>query len=194
MLEQMAAEKGMTKYQLSKKSGVPWATISDICSGKSELRKCTAETVYKLAKALDTTVEGLLDAAAMDAIRQEGRLSFELFRSQVCHRVKEKGDIDWMIYILQTDEIRILFERQWYPEAFYNLAMLDYLSRLHNIERCANYDDIRSCKLKETIYPAYVSLMAKRKKNTKELKELKERAIPEFLHFNIVEPEVRDIV
>lgn len=194
MLEKLAAEKGMTKYQLSKKSGVPWATISDICSGKSELRKCTAETVYKLAKALGTTVEGLLEASMLEAIQREGRLSFELFRSQVCHRVKEKGDIDWIIHILQTDEIRILFERQWYPEAFYNLAMLDYLSRLHKIERCTNYDDIRSCKLKEKIYPAYASMMAKRKSSTKELKELEEKSIPEFLQFNIVEPEVRDIV
>ena len=36
----------MTKYRLSKESGVPQATINDICSGKADLEKCAAGTLY----------------------------------------------------------------------------------------------------------------------------------------------------
>jgi len=56
-------ERGMTKYKLAKSSNLPHTTILDICSGKTELPKCNAETVYKVAKALDTTVEALLAPA-----------------------------------------------------------------------------------------------------------------------------------
>lgn len=32
-------ENGMTRYRLSKLSGVPHATLSDLCSGKSRIKK-----------------------------------------------------------------------------------------------------------------------------------------------------------
>ena len=53
-------QKGITRYRLSKLSGVPYTTLGDICSGKTELKKCNAETVYRLAKALGVTMEELL--------------------------------------------------------------------------------------------------------------------------------------
>lgn len=43
----------MTKYQLSKQSGLPWATVADICSGKTHLERCSAATLMKLSAALD---------------------------------------------------------------------------------------------------------------------------------------------
>lgn len=53
--------KGMTRYRLSKVSGIPWSTLSDICTGKTDLMKCTAETVVKLADALEMPIEEVLD-------------------------------------------------------------------------------------------------------------------------------------
>ena len=60
-LSQLAENKNMTKYRLSKQSGVPYATLSDICSGKTEITKCSAETIYRLAKELGVTMEELLE-------------------------------------------------------------------------------------------------------------------------------------
>ena len=45
-------KQNMTKYRLSKESGVPQATINDICNGKAEIEKCSAGTLYRLAKVL----------------------------------------------------------------------------------------------------------------------------------------------
>ncbi|MBO4414470.1 MAG: helix-turn-helix transcriptional regulator [Lachnospiraceae bacterium] len=58
--------QNMTKYRLSKESGVPQATINDICSGKAELEKCSAGTLYRLAKVLGLTVENILESVRED--------------------------------------------------------------------------------------------------------------------------------
>ncbi len=54
----------MTKYRLSKDSGVPQSTINDICSGKADLEKCAAGTLYRLAKMLGVSIEEILDSDA----------------------------------------------------------------------------------------------------------------------------------
>lgn len=50
----------MTKYRLSVLSGVPHATLNNICSGRSRIEKCSAETLYKLAQILHVTIEDLI--------------------------------------------------------------------------------------------------------------------------------------
>ena len=54
-------QKNLTKYGLSKISGIPKTTIIDICSGKSSIQKCAALTVNKLADALDCTMEDIME-------------------------------------------------------------------------------------------------------------------------------------
>lgn len=53
--------KGISKYRLSKLSGVPKTTVMDICSGKSSLQKCSAGTIWRLAKALECTMEDIME-------------------------------------------------------------------------------------------------------------------------------------
>ena len=60
-LEEVMQSKSITKYRLSKESGIPWATLSDICNGKTNLDKCEAGTVRRLSQALDMTMEEILD-------------------------------------------------------------------------------------------------------------------------------------
>lgn len=123
----------------------------------------------------------------------DNRIDFELFKSNVCHSVKLKGDIDFLIDTLQLDEIRNYYNLKWYPEAFYLLAMVDYLSRLNNIELCVNYNDIRCQKLNNLLFPKGV-LLSDCIFNTNSYKEeALKNAIPEFLHFNIVEGEIRNV-
>ena len=59
-LQTLLDARGISKYRLSKMSGVSKTVIIDICSGKSLLENCTAKTVYQIALALDCTVESLL--------------------------------------------------------------------------------------------------------------------------------------
>ena len=57
IIEDLLEKQHMTKYKLAVQAGIPHATLSDICSGKTKLEKCSAETIYKLAKALKVPME-----------------------------------------------------------------------------------------------------------------------------------------
>ena len=63
-------ERNLTRYRLSQISGVPKTTITDICSGKSDIGRCSAHTVQQLAKALGCTMEELMEFAPC---RKDGR-------------------------------------------------------------------------------------------------------------------------
>lgn len=192
-LNDLLEERGMTKYRLAKESGVPQTTIVDICSRKARIEKCSADTIYKIAKVLNVSMESLIEQEIEGGSLKPQRSSFEVFKSNVCHLVKDKGDINFIIDVLSSDEIRALYERQWYPESFYLLAMVDYLSRENKVPLCTNYNDIRGERLQEVIYPAGAILSDVAMKTDKHCKECMENAIPEFLNFNIVESEVRNV-
>ena len=178
----------MTKYRLSKISGVPYTTINDICNGKVKIEKCAVDTVYKLSKTLNITMEAFIE----DAV--EYRSSFETFKSNVCHQVNDMGDMDFIIDTLETNRIRSYYDRQWYPESLYLLAMVDYLSRENGLPLCEDYRDIRSARLQTVIYPSSILALCAATKSERPKEESLEAAIPEFMRFNIVESEVRDVV
>ena len=180
-------QKNMTKYRLSKISGVPFTTISEITTGKTKIKNCTGETLYRLAKALDVTMEDIL------ADSMEYRQSFETFKSNVCHMVKDMGDIDFIIDTLESGKIRKLYQRKWYPESLYLLAMVDYLSRENDLPLCEEYSDIRAARLREPIYPASVIAMSVVSHSEQPKQESYAEAIPEFRQFNIVESDIRNV-
>ena len=140
-------------------------------------------------------------AATMLSDFQQGKVlvpyvqsSFENFKSTVCHRVKEMGDVEFMMDLLDSDAIRTYYDRHWYPESLYLLAMLDYLSRLHGLPQCSDYDDLRRCKLEKPVYPASVLAVSVAAGNDQALQQAEREAIPEFMRFNIVESEVWNVI
>lgn len=181
-------EKKMSIYRLAKESGVPYATLNDICNGKTRLEKCSAETIYRLARALSVSMEELLAPCMVK------RPSFENFKSTVCHRVKEKGDIAFIIDTLENQDIRTYYNQKWYPESLYLLAMLDYLSRENDVPLCDEYDDLRRCKLEKPLYPASIRAVSAAAKNDAAMKRAAATAIPEFMRFNIIENDVRNVI
>ena len=50
-------------YRLSQISGVPKTTVIDICSGKSSIENCNAKTVLQLSRALNCSMEDIMQAA-----------------------------------------------------------------------------------------------------------------------------------
>lgn len=188
MIAEIMQKQNMTKYRLSKNSGIPYTTLTDIISGKALLSKCSAETVYKLSQALDISMEDLL------APYLERRCSFELFKSNVCHQLKSLGDIDFIIHILEKDKIREYYDRKWYPESFYLLAMLDYISRMNDVPLCKEYRDLRRLSLKEVLYPSSIAAVSAAADDDTAKQKARAEAIPEFMRFNIVECEVRNVV
>ncbi len=186
-INELIKQKNMTKYMLAKKSGVPQTTVTDIFSGKARIEKCSADTLYKLARALDVPMEALIEEAMMY------RSDFEVFKSNICHMVKDMGDMDFVIKTLETDRIRKLYQKRWYPESLYLLAMVDYLCRENDLPICGNYDDIRLTRLADPIYPSSIVAMSVVSKSDKPMIDSMRSSIPEFMRFNIVESEVRNV-
>lgn len=111
----------------------------------------------------------------------EKRCSFELFKSNVCHRLKEQGDIDFLIETLKEDMIRQYYDKKWYPESFYLLAMVDYISRENNVPICNDYDDLRQQKMQKMIYPVGILITASVLSDDSVKEDAVKHAIPEFL-------------
>ncbi|MCF0146723.1 MAG: helix-turn-helix transcriptional regulator [Eubacterium sp.] len=187
-IKETLRDKSMSIYKLSKASSIPYATCNDIVNGKSQLEKCSAETVYKIAHALGVSMESILSPCFIK------RSSFENFKSTICHHVKEMGDIDFIIDTLESQNIRLYFDRKWYPECLYLLAMLDYISKENDVPLCDEYDDIRRCRLEKVVYPSSVLALSAASKNANVLKNAEAAAIPEFKRFNIIESDIRNVI
>ncbi len=70
IIKDLIKKNNITKYRLAVDAGIPHATLSDICSRKTNLLKCSAETVYKLAKVLGVTMEMLTESTMIEIERE----------------------------------------------------------------------------------------------------------------------------
>ena len=70
-LNKIIRQSGMTKYKVAKLSGVPHATLNDLCSGKSRIEKCSAETLYRIAKVLNVSMESLIETVIIEKEEQQ---------------------------------------------------------------------------------------------------------------------------
>jgi len=120
-------------------------------------------------------------------------MEFELFKSNICHAVKRMGDIDFLIHILSSDEIRMYYKKKKYLECFYLLAMVDYLSRLNNIPLAVEYDYIRKYTLDKIIYPSGILALSMILNSDDPKNQALKEAIPEFKKYNIIESDIRNV-
>lgn len=71
IIDNLLTKRGITRYRLAVQAGIPHATLNDICNGKTKLEKCSAETVYKLAKALGVSMELLTESGIRETEREK---------------------------------------------------------------------------------------------------------------------------
>lgn len=69
-IDELLAGNHMTRYPCAVISGIPHTTLSDICSGRTKLEKSSAETIYKLSKALNVPMETLMENAIQQSQRE----------------------------------------------------------------------------------------------------------------------------
>jgi hypothetical protein len=125
--------------------------------------------------------------------RMKDRMDFSLFKSNVCHEIHRRGDLDFIVDTLKSGTIREYWRKERWPECLYLLAMVDYLSRENGLPRCSDYDDIRNCRLRDTVYPLGVVAMCSASNSDAAKTDCLKEAIPEFLKYNIVEAEIRNV-
>jgi len=119
--------------------------------------------------------------------------SFENFKSNICHLLKYLGDKIFLEAVIKKDLISYCFEKKLVIECFYLLGMIDYLCRINEIEKEKKYDYIREYGLEKPLFPEGVDFMCYIMKNEKYREDYLKKAIPEFLKYNIVEGDVRNV-
>lgn len=185
MLIDLLNEKNMSVYQCSKISGIPYTTLLEVVNGKTDINKCTAETVYRLAKTLNIDMESLLQRNDID--------DFETFKSNVKHLLKEKGDFLFLVETYLSDDIRKYWNNFQKAKALYLLSTVDYLSRINNLPIAEDYNDLRNYVLTKTLLPEDLRLNKVLNNNSNIEKDALKESIPEFARFNIVERNLRDV-
>jgi len=103
------------------------------------------------------------------------------------------GDLPFLVSILQSNEIQDYYKNDQLLECFYLLGMVDYLCRINNLPCDGEYNYIREYQLAEPVFPMGVYYLCRVYKNDKPKEEFIKKAIPEFLKYNIVESDVRNV-
>ena len=98
LLSEILNEQHLSVYQCSQYSGIPYTTLLELVRGKSVIEKCSGETIFRLAAALNMSMDELYGALRTPVPMP----SFEAFKSNVCHLVKTKGDLEYIVETLET--------------------------------------------------------------------------------------------
>lgn len=145
---ELLKQKKISKYKLSKESGVPYSTISDISTGKSKLEKCSAETLIRLCHVMNMSVEELFPDIVYPEIKKKTAVKKQTKNKTVVEKQTNKTQTDIKAdlkqapqKIPQTDEIDLSYEdsiKSFYElvdEKMEELGQLPFL--IENIKRKA---------------------------------------------------------
>ena len=178
MLIDYLDEQDISIYELSKRSGIPYSSLHNIATGKQDINKCSVRHIRELSNALGITME-----QCYELCRNYTAGDFELFKSNVCHDVARRGDIGFIGYMIESDDIMIYWENNRREQAMYLLSMLDYLSNLNDIPLANRYDNIRQFRFDPPLMPLSVRVSDVDTKH----------CIKEFRDHGIIEGDIRDV-
>ena len=187
MIKDELKKRNLSIYKCSKMSNIPYTTLLELVNNKSKFENCSIKTINKLAVVLDIPISELI------ASELEYHMPFEEFRSEICHKLKSLGDIDFIRYVITNNIINNYYNKCWFEETLYTLALLDYISQNNNIPLVKEYSYLRNKKLKHRIFPRDINLLSKLDTNIRAKKNALKKAIPIFLKYNIVETDVNSV-
>ena len=194
-LKELLLQKNISIYELSHVTHIPYSTLSDLVKGTTPIHKCSCEKVYRLAKALNVSMESLIKDSMLKEMQEIHKelANFDVFRSNIAHQIKSQGDLEFIYTILSEKAIDKLYEEQEYTKSVYLLATIDYLSRINNIPLCTAYNHLRNVKLPSPVIPLSIRIQSSYPSGKSYLKKAKDNAIPEFIRHNIIEGNIRDV-
>lgn len=192
MLRVLLLEKNISLYKLEKTSCVCHATLNDLYNEKTNIEKCSSSLIHNIAKAMDMSMDELYDILSYDNLSLLSYSeSFDLFKSNVCHELKEIKYQKFLQKHLLNNSVKEYFDNNKKTEALYLLSMIDYLCTSNSLPIPKEYDEIRRYKLKKLYVPKSVYLLLKSK--TINVTKLFNESIDVFLKHNIMEANIYDV-
>lgn len=151
----------------------------------SILADFTDDELFDISKTLHLNVDEI-----RFLIQIPKRMEFDIFKSEMCHRLKTYGDIKFI------NIIEKYWKFKWYAESLYTLAMIEELYCENNLEISNKYEFYQNQKLKTILFPksAYMEMYLFNNEKDKIEQIYFKNANKYFLKYNIVEGNIRDIV
>lgn len=182
-LDDLILYNKISLYKLSEISHVPYTTLADIRSGKSNIQNCSVKVVKSISDALGLTINELLDYAE----------PFEIFRCNTLHLLKSNDEKEFLYRLLSERTIDYYFRIHCHAKCLYLLALVDFLCDKYDIDKITNYEFLRTLKLPEPLVSDDL-LILKRTLTKENYNKMIEAAMPEFLKYNIVEDDLYNVV
>lgn len=126
-------------------------------------------------------------------------LSYDTFRSELCHMYHFDGDYEFIKKVLKTNLVMYLWEKKEFAKSLYVLAVIDYISWKNDVPFFEEYEWMRKCKLKNELYPSAIVMLDKIEQSNKN----RNRALEEckddecgmfFFRHNIIERSIEDVI
>lgn len=105
---------GKTAYQISKETGIPYTTISELANGKININKCAADTVFRLSLYFRCPMDKLLNRVSL-LTNVSGTYC------GIKYQWKPGGDHDVELHIWDHGEERILDKGEYSQVRFYEV-------------------------------------------------------------------------
>ena len=173
-------EHNISIYQLSKNADIPYPNVYNLVNGKADIKKCTYGHIKKIANALSLSMEEL------DLLCDKG-FSFQVFRSEQKHQMHRKGELDYVIDVLQNKEIDRFWRLSMYAEALYLLASVDHLCKKNDLPLCLEYAQYRNCQLDRPVYSLDTEIEYRILHDTSAYDRSDKDSIQEYKRYNIIE-------
>lgn len=181
-MRELLKKKNISVYELSKKTKIPYTTLNELVRGNKTLENCSVKILKALSEVFHMTMDEIYNECARTSY-----MDFEIFKSNEQHRLKEMGNIDYLIYVLETDVIREKWNKGHRVEALYMTCLYDYISEKCQMEKYNGYDEIRQYKLEEPLYPISVQ------QGLESRSECERLAIPIFKQHGIMEVDIFNV-
>ena len=85
-------ENKISVREMSMITSIPYSTLNDIVNNKVNLEECQYKTLKKIAVFLKVSIEDLVYE----------REDFQTFRNKIHHDLKDNGEIETLLYILEN--------------------------------------------------------------------------------------------
>ena len=179
-------KKNVSGYALSKNTGIPYTTISDLINGKTMIQNVSLKHAIAISDYLR------IDLRKLNELEPLSFMDFRYFRNNLLSDLKRSDQITFINRIIKAKEIDFYYKNNAKEYAFYLLALIDYLSRINKHKLyTSRYNNLR----KETLDNPFFVGSKLIKFNTIEEAEkgLEIKVIPEFKKFNIIESDVFNV-
>ncbi len=123
--------------------------------------------------------------------------TYDLFRSEMKHLVKESSKEEFIRFVLQWDIVGNFWKKNDFNKALYVLTIFDIFTKELKVPLLDEYEKYRQFYVKEPVFPDDILMMDKIIPGYKDkcYEECKNNPIGyEFLKHNLVERDIYDVV